>query len=52
MEKNFCSTNGIVQFAGIHLIIELWKAKNLSSLRRAVRSRSEYHDRHQHDENV
>ncbi|MCK4810327.1 MAG: adenosylmethionine decarboxylase [Candidatus Omnitrophica bacterium] len=32
MEKKFCSTNGIVRFAGIHLIVEVWKAKNLSSL--------------------
>ncbi|MCD6228040.1 MAG: adenosylmethionine decarboxylase [Candidatus Omnitrophica bacterium] len=32
MKKEFCSTNGFVKFAGTHLIVELWKAKNLSSL--------------------
>ncbi len=32
MKKEFCSTNGYVKYAGIHLIIELWEASNLSSL--------------------
>ncbi len=32
MKKEFCSTNGFVKFAGTHLIIELRRAKNLSSL--------------------
>ncbi len=32
MKKEFCSTNGYVKFAGTHLIVELWNAKNLSSL--------------------
>jgi len=32
MKKEFCSTNGYVKYAGIHLIVELWKANNLSSL--------------------
>ena len=32
MKKEFCSTNGYVKYAGIHLIVELWKASNLSSL--------------------
>ena len=32
MKKEFCSTNGYVKYAGTHLIIELWKAVNLSSL--------------------
>jgi len=31
-EKEYCSTNGIVKFAGIHLIIELWNPKNTTSL--------------------
>lgn len=31
-KKEFCSTNGQVRYAGTHLIIELWNAKNLSSL--------------------
>ncbi len=32
MKKEFCSTNGYIKYAGIHLIVELWKAQNLSSL--------------------
>ena len=32
MKREFCSTNGYVKYAGIHLIVELWKANNLSSL--------------------
>ncbi|OPX30961.1 MAG: adenosylmethionine decarboxylase [Candidatus Omnitrophica bacterium 4484_171] len=32
MKKEFCSTNGYVKYAGIHLIVELWKASSLSSL--------------------
>jgi len=32
MKKEFCSTNGHVKYAGVHLIIELWNAENLSSL--------------------
>jgi S-adenosylmethionine decarboxylase len=32
MRKEFCSTNGFVKFAGTHLIVEFWNAKNLSSL--------------------
>ncbi|MCF7894941.1 MAG: adenosylmethionine decarboxylase [Candidatus Omnitrophica bacterium] len=31
-KQKFCSTNGHISYAGIHLIIELWDAKNLSSL--------------------
>lgn len=34
MKKEFCSTNGFVKFAGTHLIIELWNAQNLSSLKK------------------
>jgi S-adenosylmethionine decarboxylase len=30
--KEYCSTNGFVKYAGVHLIVELWEAKNLSSL--------------------
>ncbi len=30
--KEYCSTNGSVNFAGVHLIVELWNAKNLNSL--------------------
>ena len=30
--REFCATNGYVKYAGIHLIVELWKAKNLTSL--------------------
>lgn len=32
MKKEFCCTNGYIRYAGVHLIIELWNAKNLSSL--------------------
>ena len=32
MKREFCSTNGYIRYAGIHLIIEIWEAKNLSSL--------------------
>ncbi len=31
-KKEFCCTNGHLRYAGTHLIIELWDAKNLSSL--------------------
>lgn len=31
-KKEFCSTNGYVKYAGVHLVIEIWQAKNLSSL--------------------
>lgn len=31
-KKEFCATNGYIRYAGVHLIIELWKAKNLNSL--------------------
>ncbi|MCF7916872.1 MAG: adenosylmethionine decarboxylase [Candidatus Omnitrophica bacterium] len=31
-KKEFCCTNGQIRYAGTHLIIELWDAKNLSSL--------------------
>ena len=34
MKKEFCSTNGFVKFAGTHLIIEVWNAQNLSSLKK------------------
>lgn len=30
--KDFYCSNGHISYAGIHLIIELWDAKNLSSL--------------------
>lgn len=32
MKKEFCSTNGHIKYAGVHLIIELWNAKNLTSI--------------------
>lgn len=32
MEKIYCSTNGHIRYAGVHLLIELWNAKNLTSL--------------------
>lgn len=32
MEKEFCSTNGHLRYAGVHLIIELWGGRYLSSL--------------------
>lgn len=32
MGKEFCSTNGHLRYAGVHLLIELWNASNLSSL--------------------
>ncbi|UCD14981.1 MAG: adenosylmethionine decarboxylase [Candidatus Omnitrophota bacterium] len=32
MEKEYCSTNGVVKYAGVQLIVELWNAKNISSL--------------------
>lgn len=32
MEKVFCSTNGHIRYAGVHLLIELWDARYLSSL--------------------
>jgi len=32
MKKEFCSTNGFIKYAGVHLIVELWDAKNLTSL--------------------
>ncbi|MFO8052952.1 MAG: adenosylmethionine decarboxylase [Candidatus Omnitrophota bacterium] len=31
-KQKFCCTNGHISYAGTHLIIELWDAKNLSSL--------------------
>jgi S-adenosylmethionine decarboxylase len=31
-KQKFCCTNGHINYAGTHLIIELWDAKNLSSL--------------------
>ena len=31
-KKEYCSTNGFVKYAGVHLIIEVWDAHNLSSL--------------------
>ncbi|OQX81238.1 MAG: adenosylmethionine decarboxylase [Candidatus Omnitrophica bacterium 4484_70.1] len=34
MKKEFYSTNGYLKFAGTHLIVELWNAKNLSSLKK------------------
>ena len=30
-KKEFCATNGYVKYAGIHLIVDLWHAKNLNS---------------------
>lgn len=32
MKREFCSTNGYIKYAGIHLVVELWKAKNLISI--------------------
>ena len=32
MKKQYCSTNGYMKYAGIHLVIELWNGKNFSSL--------------------
>jgi S-adenosylmethionine decarboxylase len=34
MKKEFCGTDGNIKYAGIHLIIELWKARYLNSLPR------------------
>lgn len=31
-QKEYCCTNGYIKYAGTHLIIELWKGKNFSSL--------------------
>ncbi|MFH1459718.1 MAG: adenosylmethionine decarboxylase [Candidatus Omnitrophota bacterium] len=31
-EKEFCSSNGMMRYAGSHLIIELWDADNLDSI--------------------
>jgi len=31
-EKEFCCNNGVMRYAGVHLIIELWDADNLSSI--------------------
>lgn len=31
-KKEFCSTNGHIKYAGVHLIIELWDGKFFSSL--------------------
>jgi S-adenosylmethionine decarboxylase len=31
-EKEYCCYNGTIKYAGTHLIVELWKAKDLSSL--------------------
>lgn len=31
-QKEYCCNNGYVKYAGTHLIIELWKGKNFSSL--------------------
>ncbi|MCM8773647.1 MAG: adenosylmethionine decarboxylase [Candidatus Omnitrophica bacterium] len=32
MGKEFCATNGHIKYAGVHLVIELWEACNLTSL--------------------
>lgn len=32
MKTEFCSTNGYVKYAGVHLVIELWNATNLNNL--------------------
>lgn len=32
MEKKYSSSNGFVNFAGTHLIIELWEGRNFSSI--------------------
>ncbi|MFH1767746.1 MAG: adenosylmethionine decarboxylase [Candidatus Omnitrophota bacterium] len=32
MKREFCSTNGYVKYAGVHLIVELWNAQNLTSI--------------------
>ena len=32
MEKEYCSTNGFVKFAGIHLLVELWNPLNTTSI--------------------
>ncbi len=32
IEKVFCATNGHVNYAGVHLIIELWKSDHFTSL--------------------
>jgi S-adenosylmethionine decarboxylase len=29
---SYCGTNGHIQYAGVHLIIEVWRAKNLTNL--------------------
>lgn len=31
-KQEFCSTNGHVNFAGVHLIVELWDAKHINSI--------------------
>lgn len=31
-KKEYCCTNGHISYAGVHLIIEVWNAKNLTSL--------------------
>ncbi len=32
MKKEFCSNNGYIKYAGVHLIVEIWNARYLSSL--------------------
>ncbi len=32
MNKEYCATNGIIKYAGIHLIVELWNPKNITSI--------------------
>ncbi|MCP4653223.1 MAG: adenosylmethionine decarboxylase [Candidatus Omnitrophica bacterium] len=32
MKKDYCSTNGHIKYAGVHLVVELWGAINLTSL--------------------
>jgi len=29
---SYCGTNGHIKYAGVHLIIEVWRAKNLTNL--------------------
>ena len=32
MKKEYCCTNGYLKYAGMHLIIELWGARGISSV--------------------
>ncbi|MCK5083204.1 MAG: adenosylmethionine decarboxylase, partial [Candidatus Omnitrophica bacterium] len=40
-KKEFCTTNGYIKHVGVHLIIELWNGRNLTSIpkiRKALKS--------------